>query len=43
MGSFLRENWLWIVTPIFLLMLALVYVLVMLPGDDDGSFVYNIF
>jgi hypothetical protein len=44
MGTFLRENWLWILTPIILLMVALAAVLYYSSGSDgDGSFVYNIF
>lgn len=43
MENFLRENWIWIVTPIVLLVIALVVVFWMVSGSDDGQFVYNIF
>lgn len=43
MGSFLRENWLWIVAPIVLLVVALVVAALALSGNDDGQFIYNIF
>ena len=42
MGSFLRENWIWIVAPIVLVMILVVVLLVM-GGGDDSPFVYNIF
>jgi len=42
MGSFLRENWIWIVAPI-VLVLALVVALLVFGGGDDSPFVYNIF
>ncbi len=43
MGNFLRENWLWIVTPIVLLVIALAWVFYNLGSGEDGQFVYNIF
>jgi hypothetical protein len=43
MGNFLRENWLWIVTPIVLLVIALAVVVMNLGTSDDGQFIYNIF
>lgn len=43
MGSFLRENWPWIVTPIVLLVIALVLVVNYLGNPEDGQFIYNLF
>jgi ABC-type dipeptide/oligopeptide/nickel transport system permease subunit len=42
MGSFLRENWVWIVAPIALVV-VLVVAVVVIGGGDDSSFVYKIF
>ena len=42
MGTFLRENWLYIVLPIGLVMLGLV-VLVVFGDDSTSNFIYNIF
>jgi ABC-type dipeptide/oligopeptide/nickel transport system permease subunit len=42
MGSFLRENWIWIVAPI-VLVLILVLAMVYLSAGDDSPFAYNIF
>jgi hypothetical protein len=42
MGDFLRENWLYIVLPIVIVMLGLAALVVF--GDDSASnFIYNIF
>lgn len=44
MGNFLRENWIWIATPVVLLIIALVVMALSLGGgSDDGQFIYNIF
>jgi len=43
MGSFLRENWIWIVAPIVLVAILVVVLLLMGGGGDDSPFVYNIF
>ena len=40
---FLRENWIWIVAPIFIVMALMVAVALMTSGDDTSPFVYNIF
>jgi hypothetical protein len=42
MGSFLRENWIWIVAPIALVV-VLVVAVVVIGGGDSSPFVYNIF
>lgn len=42
MGNFLRENWLYIVAPLALILLLLV-ALVVFGDDKAGPFVYNIF
>jgi hypothetical protein len=42
MRDFLRENWLWIVAPIVLLVIALAVVVMNLGTSDDGQFIYNI-
>lgn len=42
MSSFLRENWLYIVAPLAIILIVLAVVL--LTGDDSSSpFIYNIF
>ena len=43
MGKFLRENWIWIVAPIVLVLLLVVALLVFGRGGDESPFVYNIF
>jgi len=43
MGSFLRENWLWIVTPIVLVLVGLVALILLSDGGVDAPFIYNIF
>jgi len=40
--GFLRENWLFIVAPFVLILVALV-VLFVLGGDSPSGFLYNIF
>lgn len=43
MGKFLRENWLWILAPV-VIVLALFLVLIFTSNSDDASpFIYNIF
>jgi hypothetical protein len=43
MGNFLRENWIWIVAPI-VIVLVLFVVFIAMSGDDANSpFIYNIF
>lgn len=43
MGKFWRENWLWIVTPVVLILLALAAVIVLGGDDPNARFDYNIF
>lgn len=44
MAKFLRENWIWIVTPLVLVLVGLWALITFLPGSDgDAPFVYNIF
>ena len=43
MGKFLRENWLWILAPI-LIVLGLFAAVLLLQGDETGTeFIYPIF
>jgi len=42
MGDFLRENWLYIVLPIGLVLVGLV-ALVLFGDDSASNFIYNIF
>ena len=42
MGSFLRENWIWIVAPI-VLVLILVAVIVVKGAGDDSPFTHTFF
>jgi len=41
MGNFLRENWIWIVAPI-VLVVVLVVAIVVWGGDDASPFLYNL-
>lgn len=41
--GFLRENWLWIVAPIVIALIAVLLVVVVFDGDDSSAFIYNIF
>lgn len=44
MGNFLRENWLWIVTPLVLVLGGLAFMVWFMGGDDTSApFIYNIF
>jgi len=44
MGRFLRENWLWIVLPFFVVLAAMVVLIVMAEtGDSAAPFQYNVF
>lgn len=42
MGTFLRENWLFIVLPIVLVMVGLA-ALVLFGGESGSKFIYNLF
>jgi hypothetical protein len=43
MGTFFRENWIWILAPI-VIVLVLFGAILFLQGDQDTSpFIYNIF
>ncbi|MDP6410611.1 MAG: hypothetical protein QGI46_14650 [Planctomycetota bacterium] len=44
MGNFLRENWIWIVSPIAIVILGLCWMIYMgSSGDGDAPFLYNIY
>lgn len=43
MGKFIRENWLWIVAPIVIVLVLFVAIIAMGGGDDTSPFIYNIF
>ena len=43
MGKFLKENWLWIVAPIVIVLVLFVAIIAMQGGDDTSPFIYNIF
>jgi uncharacterized membrane protein len=43
MKAFLRENWLWIVTPIVLVLVLVVVVAFVFHDGDLGNFVYPLF
>lgn len=43
MGSFFKENWIWIVAPLVLMLVGVV-VLILMEGDSgDGEFRYPVF
>jgi hypothetical protein len=42
MGKFLRENWLWIVGPIVIVLVVLLVLAFAFSGDDTAPFVYNL-
>ena len=42
MSDFFKENWIWIVAPVLVVIIAVVVILI-LSGDESGSeFIYNI-
>jgi len=41
--KFLRENWIWIVAPIVIVMVAMVAVILLTQGDTTSPFIYNLF
>lgn len=43
MGRFLRENWLWILAPIVLVVVLFVVLIMVQGGDETSPFIYNIF
>ena len=44
MGSFWRENWIWIVAPLVLILVAVTVLVLSSRGDgEDAAFIYNIF
>ncbi len=43
MGNFLRENWLWILAPIVIVLCLFGAILLFQGGDDSSPFIYNIF
>ena len=42
MGRFLKENWIFIVAPLVLVLLGLV-ALIVFANDSPSNFIYNIF
>ena len=42
MGNFLKENWLWIATPIVVVMGLLIYLFYYSESGADSPFIYNI-
>ena len=42
MSEFLKENWIWIVAPIAVVVIAVVVILVVAEGDPASAFIYNI-
>ena len=43
MGKFLRENWLWILAPIVLVAILMIWIVMSGSGDESPQFIYNIF
>jgi hypothetical protein len=43
MGRFLRENWIWIVAPIVIVLGLFVAIILMQDSNDASPFIYNIF
>jgi len=43
MGKFIRENWLWIVAPIVIVLVLFVAIIMMSGEGDTSPFVYQIF
>ena len=43
MGTFLRENWIWILAPIVIVLGLFGAILYFQTGDDTSPFIYNIF
>lgn len=42
MGSFLRENWIWILAPMVLVLVAVLTLLIIGGGESDAGFIYNL-
>ena len=42
MGAFLKENWIWIVTPMVLVVAAIVYLLMTGGDEGDAKYIYNL-
>ena len=42
MGTFFKENWIWIVAPIVTVIVAVVILLLTSENDPAGDFVYNL-
>ena len=42
MGNFLKENWIWIVAPVAVVVIAVVALLLMTEGDPANDFVYHL-
>ena len=43
MDNFFRENWIWIVAPIVVVIVAVAVILFLSEGDPGAPFVYNVF
>lgn len=43
MGNFFRENWIWIVAPIVIVLALFAVIIIAGGGDDTTPFIYNIF
>ena len=43
MGKFLRENWLWIMAPIVIVLILFVVIILTSGSEDASPFIYNIF
>ena len=42
MGNFLKENWIWIVAPIVVVVAAVAFLLLTTESDPAADFVYNL-
>ena len=40
--NFLRQNWLWIVSPIVIVAIAVAYLLITSESDAAAPFIYNV-
>ena len=43
MGNFLRENWMYIVAPLVLILLGLAVFILFFSDSSSSNFIYNIF
>ncbi len=42
MGSFLKENWIWIVAPMVLVLVGVVALIILGGEEGDAHFIYNL-